>query len=272
MLGKLMKHEWKMSWKIPTGLCAVLLILSAVAGLSFCSPMWESKLGGLDMLLVLFVFSYYFAIVAVSVGVMLYIAVRFYKSMFTDEGYLTHTLPVSVHQLLISKILVMAAWTLLSTIAILVSVFIFAGMGFLFLAKGEIDFMFTVRRLFYEWQTLLDMNFFSFVGSMAFMMIASLISGVMMIVGSISIGQMVQKHKILGSIGAYFGISTITQIIIISGMVPLMLGMENMLEKTSNVFAIVTPLYWFSSLISIVISIGLYFLSAFFIRRKLSLD
>lgn len=272
MLGKLMKHEWKTTWKIPTGLYAVLLIISAFAGLGFSSPMWESKMSGLDILMVLLILCYYFAIIAVSVGVMLYIAVRFYKSMFTDEGYLTHTLPVSVHQLLISKILIMLAWTLLSFVAIVVSVLVFAGIGLMFLAKGEIDIVYTIRRLLLEMRGWFDMGIISFIGNMILMMIVSLFSGVMMIVGSISIGQMVKGHKILGSIGAYFAISTIIQIVAMVGLIPLMFRMEDAMESTNNVFVVMSPVYWVISLISIVISVGLYFLSAFLVRKKLNLD
>ena len=95
MLGKLLKHEWKSVWKIPTILLCVLMGLAVLAGLGFASPIWDSGLEGLGVLAVLSWMVFYFAIMGVSMGIMLYLAVRFYRSMFTDEGYLTHTLPVT---------------------------------------------------------------------------------------------------------------------------------------------------------------------------------
>ena len=113
MLGKLLKHEWREIWKIPAILLGILLVVSVFAGSTFFAPVWDSELSGLGILAMLVWMLYYFAIIGVSIGVTLYLAIHFYKTMFTDEGYLTHTLPVTSHELLLSKILPMMAWQML---------------------------------------------------------------------------------------------------------------------------------------------------------------
>lgn len=53
---------------------------------------------------------------------------RFYQTMFTNEGYLTHTLPVSVNQLVLSKLMISIFWYILGT-AIFTFVALFAQPG-----------------------------------------------------------------------------------------------------------------------------------------------
>ena len=124
MLGKLLKHEWKSIWKIPTILLGALMGLAVLAGFGFASPVWDSSLDGLGVLAVLTWMLFYLAVLGVSLGIMLYLAVRFYRSMFTDEGYLTHTLPATSRQLLLSKVLIMAAWIFLSMVGVFASILI----------------------------------------------------------------------------------------------------------------------------------------------------
>ena len=71
MLGKLIKHEWKAMWKIPTILIAALLGIAVLAGSTFISPVWRSKMSGMDVFTVLVWLLFYFAIIAVSMGNML---------------------------------------------------------------------------------------------------------------------------------------------------------------------------------------------------------
>lgn len=278
MLGKLLKHEWKESWKIPVVLIGILWILAAMAGLTFISPMWQSELAGLNVLMVLVILAFYFSIIGVSIGIMLYMAIRFYKNMFTDEGYLTHTLPVSTHELLLSKIMVMSAWIFLSMAAIVVSLLIFGCLAAVFLMPEGHSFanlLKDLNRLVHEFILYLDKGVMSFIGSLLFLAVVSIISGTMMIVGSISIGQMVKKHKILGSVGAYFALSTVIQIVSTVVLIPLMFYWSRRYEtytSADNVFQIIAPMYLLIGILSLGISAGLYFLSEFLIRKKLNLD
>lgn len=273
MLGKLIKHEWKSMWKIPTILIAALLVIAVLAGLPFISPVWRSGVGGLELFSVLVWLLFYFAIIGVSMGIMLYLAVRFYRSMFTDEGYLTHTLPVTVHQLLISKSIVMMIWIFLSMVGICISILIFGSMAIFFL-----NFELSLRDLWTGLLWEIKMGTFSGMGpsfvnfalSIIFMLIASTVNGAMMITGSISLGQMVSRHKVLGSIGAYFAINTVVQIASMVVMMPMMLRLG--FEQTNNVFQILTSVYWGMGVLSILVSVGLYFLSEYLIRRHLNLD
>ena len=274
MLGKLLKHEWQSVWKIPAILLGILLVISVFAGTTFFVPIWDSELSGLGILAMLVWMLYYFAVIGVSIGVTLYLAIHFYKTMFTDEGYLTHTLPVTSHALLISKILPMMAWQMLATVAILVSVAIFGNMAILALNSDGLTFREIYGQIF---EVLAEEGFFGnmsligFITSMLCAFLAGIVSGAMMIVGSVSIGQMVGKHKVLGSIGAYFAINTVVQILSGIVFVPVVvIKVSN--EMPESVFDVLTPCYFGMSVLAILVSIGLYFLSEYLIRRKLNLD
>lgn len=270
MLGKLLKHEWRSTWKIPTILIGLLLILSFFSGLTFASPLWQSEMGGLELLVIMVWLVFYFALIGVSIGITLYMAIHFYRSMFTDEGYLTHTLPVTSHQLLISKIIPMMAWAALSTLGVMASIGIFGGMAILFLMPDR-SVLEVIRDgfRFFEEQGLFDMGHAAWGISLLFIGIAGLISDAMIVVGSISIGQMVNKHKVLGSIGAYFAINTVIQVCMSCTSIPFMF---NSVNSADHVFEILTSTWWIMGVVSLLVSIGLYFLSEYLIRKKLNLD
>lgn len=271
MLKKLLKHEWAASWKIPTILLGALLVISVFAGFTFVAPVWESEMSGLSFLLVMVWMLYYFAIIGVSIGVVLYLAIRFYKNMYTDEGYLTHTLPVTSHQLLWSKMIPIAAWNVIATVGILISVCIFGCMAVLFLQPDGMGLFETISFVIEEMVAELGIeNIGAFVLSMIITGIAGICSGTMLLVGSITIGQMVGKHKVLGSIGAYFAINTVMQFVASACMIPYMFNAA--FEETDNVFAISTPTYFMMAVVYIVMSVALYFISEFIIRKKLNLD
>lgn len=62
-----------------------------------------------------------FSLVGISTGTQLFISVRFYQSLFSDEGYLAFTLPVTPGQHLLARTLVGGLWALIDTVIIFAS-------------------------------------------------------------------------------------------------------------------------------------------------------
>ncbi|MCM1135810.1 MAG: hypothetical protein NC400_09590 [Clostridium sp.] len=275
MLGKLLKHEWKAIWKVPVLLIGILMAAAVMAGSTFLLPIWDSDWIGLPLSGVMLIMMFYVAILTVSVGITIYFAVRYYKSMFTDEGYLTNTLPVSSHQLLLSKAITMMAWNLISILAIVLSVVIFAGIVVMAVARPEINT--TLQefvRDFVEldiWDSPYMREFNIFCVSIVVLGLAGSFSGTMEMIGAITLGQMVRKHRILGAIGAYFAFNSIIQIISTAVLMPIMFST---LEHTSadTPFPLMSAMYLVLAAISVLIGIGLYFLSEYLIRKQLELE
>lgn len=275
MLGKLLKHEWKAVWKIPVLLIGILLAAAVMAGFTFHLPIWDSEWVGLPLSGVMMIITFYVAIIGVSLGITIYFAVRYYKNMFTDEGYLTNTLPVSSHQLLLSKVITMFSWDIISIIAIAASVAIFMGMIILaFMEPGDGK---TIVDGFWElfdmsiWDSPYMQEFEGFCVSMIVMVLASAFSNTMTIIASVTIGQMVRRHRILGAFGAYFAIGTVMQIISTVILFPYMIStFDNVYVETP--FPLMTVMYLIISAVSVIIGVGLYFLSEYLIRKQLELE
>lgn len=284
MLGKLLKHEWRAVWKVPTLLIAVLLLIAAAAGCTFALPIWDSEWIGLPLSGIMMIVMFYFAMIAAGIGIMIYLAVRYYKNMYTDEGYLTHTLPVTARSLLINKVITMTAWNLIGGIAVIVSLFVFGGVAFLALVSKDSSFarelveaivqLPAALRELWDEPALRGIN--GFCASIVFLVLASSFSGTMMIIGSINLGQMVRKHRILGAVGAYFAINFAMQFLTTIIIMPIMMmrinsAIDDMYMEVSP-FPVMTPMYVITGVISLGVAIGLYFVSEYLVRRQLELE
>ena len=112
MLKKLLKYDFKAVFRYWWMLLPTLPVLSILLGLAIRFLMSEEYLEGdtllaslLVMAAVLFLF---FGIILVSASALvtpILSLIRFYKHLYTDEGYLTFTLPVKRSTLLLSKVL-----------------------------------------------------------------------------------------------------------------------------------------------------------------------
>ena len=277
MLGKLLKQEWRSLWKVETLILGILMALTLLAGATLVLPIWKSGWVGVQISMMMVILLYYAGVIGASLGCVLYLGIRFYKSMYTDEGYLTHTLPVTSHQLLLSKALVMMAWNLISTIVILGSMLVFGLMVASVL--GAEDIIRSFREAYLEFRRLWVIGELRGIGtffiSLVLFVLTSCISGPMMLIGAITIGQQLRNHRILGSIGAYFGLNTGLQIILTIAMLPsmvkLMLDVEK-LNSFSSVIGFYNVMYFSMCVIYLAVSVGLYFLSEFLVKKKLELE
>lgn len=129
MLGKLIAYEFRGVWK-PALIILVIMAVAGVAGSMSLATVdaltdnysYSSSDVTTDLSIVLTLFTLFagFIVWAGVVGLFIVTVVRFYRTMFTDEGYLTLTLPVSTAALVMAKHLVgfviMAAGTALAII------------------------------------------------------------------------------------------------------------------------------------------------------------
>ena len=82
-----------------------------------------------------------------------------------------------------------------------------------------------------------------------------------------------RKHRILGAIGAYFAINTVVQMVNTMVMMPMTFGsMNNMWWDMDSPFPIFTGFYTVMSLVFVAVSVGLYFLCEYLIKRQLELE
>lgn len=280
MLKKLIKYEWK-------GLIfpfVIMLIVLAGTTLLTCAviltinPKYDESVQVYSaMALMLSIFLYYFGMIGCTLGTTLIIAIRFYKTCYTDQGYLTHTLPVTTHQILIAKIAIAFFVNILMALAILFSVFIIIQVGILHITSFYTDSpelkwifkdMFSI--VLDEFANVFGIHLPSFLIYMILYSIISEIANVVIIFGCISLGQLYAKHRILGAIASYFIVLFIEQIFGWFTSVPI--SARVLSAKYTTVFDILSPTMNLSLLFIVMLAVFMYFANIHMMTKKLNLE
>lgn len=276
MLGKLIKHEWRSVWKILGGVNLFLILYTFAGVLSFHSSIWHSTNSIIEVLLVLASIFYFISIAAIGIIVIAYITVRFYRNIYTDEGYLMHTLPVSQKELIFSKLLIAFIWTAITEIVIFISVVSIA------LTVLSVKDGMKITNMWSAFFKIIANNSVWFKETFGisvttgtiFTLIAGIVSifqSILMIYTAISLGQLLQKHKILGSFLSYIGINAVFQFLQSIIMIPMMFSFDTS-ATLPEIFASIFPYYYLAIGESIILSILFFFLTEYLMKKKLNLD
>ena len=224
----------------------------------------------------------------ISLGTFAIIVIQFYKTMVSDEGYLTHTLPVTVDQLLISKGLAGFIWNVIAIIAmaLVVLLFIFLTLVttgaihsdmWLDIAKGWNSFvseMSSALKLVYG---DIMTSFILWGIELIIALIIGTFTKLFLVYLSIALGQSVKGHKFLWSTIFYIciliGTSMISQVV--TTILMLIFGVSS----GSDVFSSTSYLNFTmhgSMLTGIVLSAaylaGSYLLSRHMLKNRLNLE
>ena len=195
MFWNLVRYEFKNVNKWYLALYGAVLAISVLIGIfiSSLNPSYNPDNTGYLIFFLILVFG--------GLSVTLWIATifliirRFKGSVYDRQGYLTLTLPVSEHQIIIAKLLGGLVWSILSYIVFILSILII-----FFLTPIEKDFTalynFISPYLSYGWLYALSL----FVGSIAWILSIYL---------SISIGQLFNEYRTAMGILAYIVISIV---------------------------------------------------------------
>ncbi len=224
MLGRLMKHEWK-GMLAPLVIMACLLLGITVFTCTVIINMnteldeiIENFSTAVSMMTFLL---YYAGIVGCVIGITMVIAVRFYKTCYTDQGYLTHTLPVSAKQLLTAKTVTAALSYLIIILLVYISVFVTLST---FIAQAfDEDWDFLLNSFVAVLRDSLGLHnaYPLFIIYWSCCIIVSLICSVIGLMGAISLGQLYTKHRVAGAVIAYLAIRIVrrffTQVVILLG-------------------------------------------------------
>lgn len=70
------------------------------------------------MFAAIFVVLFFLSVMALAAVTVVVIVYRFYKNLLGSEGYLMHTLPVTVHQLIWSKLIAAVVWMAVTSVCI----------------------------------------------------------------------------------------------------------------------------------------------------------
>lgn len=142
----------------------------------------------------------------------LYMAfMHYYRNFFTDEGYLTFTLPVRTSKLLLSKFLAVITTAATAACVTLLNLFMIVFFG-------------TSPTEFFNIDVFVTDDLLAFFGNLDIDVVESLayafnglsqgIFSIIVVFLSITVGSiMAKKHKIVSSIAAYYVITTVTSLV-----------------------------------------------------------
>ena len=191
MLGKLIKHELQRTYKLMLISHGFVLILSILLGVVLNIQMSATnfELNLPNVLLIGGMIFQFLLIGALSFGVQLYIAIRFYRNLFTDEGYLMFTLPTTPTTLLHSKLITGSIWYIFNIIMTFINLICLLFIIFLNSEAQELYYIINTM-LGSPWVFLL----FTLIG---------LFSNLLMCYACVCIGQLFNKNRVVVALVAY---------------------------------------------------------------------
>lgn len=272
MLGKLIKYDFKALSRYLIAIHIMLLVTAALGRFLFIGRLVDNPNSLSDtgtIIMSIAILLYVILFMTALFGTLLVIAIHFYKNLYSDEGYLTHTLPVSRTQLLISKTVSGSVWMLADIILVILSVLI------LVIYKPL-----TREFAAHKDEALREMGFPGGVGfgriilMIVLLLVIGAVSNVVMIYVSVTIGQLFSNHRVLGSIVAYFSINTILSVI--GGAVGAVYSISAIAgadtASDSFVYQLYIRTYLFALILDLVIMVVSYIVTQLLMQKKLNLS
>ena len=261
MLRKLIKYSLNPSAKIFILLHAAFLLVCAAARLlvmdrlDFHAPA-ETLIAPITVMLVLGTF----LISALSLCTSLLITFRFYRNLFSREGYLSWTLPVSGTTHLWAKII---SGYLLAALDMII---IYAGI--LLLVTGR-NVTAAYQPVAPEMAEAIGMPLSSFGLCVFIFCVIGGISSVLLIYFSICVGQLFPAHRVLCAIAAYFITSFVIQIAVLVimaalGMLDYGTGTDTLADE---MFSLLVP----NTIFALLLCIAQYAAVHYIMNKKINL-
>ena len=268
MLGKLMKHEFRATARLILPLYLVVVALSAFTRVSN----WileKNQNDALSMLSGLFLFLFVVSLFASVIFAVVMMVVRFYRNLMTDQGYLMFTLPVSLHQLLWSKLFVAIIW-FIGTIL----VDILAGVIVTYESGMAGDLYRGLRELFSQLTTYYALNGTAFVLEATLATLVTMLVGCLCFYAPISIGHSFANHKTLLSVVFFFAIQFVLRILSVFGLASMACSFPSAGYgmAANNAIAVIHGFAWGFIAYEAVLGAILYFVTWLMLRRHLNLE
>jgi hypothetical protein len=261
MLNKLMKYELRANTKLLIPLYSILFIIAIVSRIFYTFKDYGYLV---DTFIQFFAFIQVTFIFVIMIITVLYMIIRFYKNLLTDEGYLMFTLPVKTHHIITSKLLTTLFWILVSIIVALISLVIPFGTPETFLTVTQ-----HLKEAIQAANTELGGNFALLAFEFIIIMLLGMIGNILIIYVSIAIGQLFSKYRIIASFGAYMVIYTVLQFLMIIPLAVFGVMFRGWTPQVSDI-----PQVIFTAVI-VILSIGcagFYYATHYIFKRKLNLE
>ena len=271
MLGKLIKYDIRSTWRDFAG-----VYLSIILGVIIVPQLFNHFNSETINLLAGFIGT---AIVITTIVIMIMMLFRIFNTnVFSKEGYLTMTLPVSSTQIVISKLLVSTMWIILTGFVSVIGILIFV------LNLGSVPPV-QITEAIGDLLSLLNGHRVLTIALLIFMLIVSAVKEIAKLFLACSVAhlKMLGRARIFVGILTYFVLSWAETLILevvsnIAMLLPNYPEIESQLRSLGNISAIDQYLGLFNTLIGISILCGAVLIALYsagvigMLNHKLDLD
>ena len=196
MFWNLVRYEFKNVNKWYLALYGAVLALSGLIGIQAKTynnlPIKESQ----PILLVFLALVFGGLMITLGISTLILIIRRFKGSVYDRQGYLTLTLPVSEHQIILAKLLGAFIWSLISSAVLVLSIYIIL----VIIEPNSVNFL-AFKDLFQQYLDSIGLYLISFI--------LSTISGILCIYLALSIGQLFNEYRTALAVLAYIVIQIV---------------------------------------------------------------
>lgn len=270
MVKKLLKHELIYYARIFVLFIPIVLVISAVTRFffGFESENYLVRIAFGGSVLMLFMACFALMILSTVVSV-----VRFYKNMYSSEGYLTFALPVTNAQHIFVKLLgsvICSAACLLTVVLSVIIVLSGEPLAQLFAElKEELSFIFPGAQAIHLVLLTVEFLIVTVLGS---------VLNTLLYYACITVGQTAKKNRILLAVGAYFIYYIATQIVttvitIIVTVLSITGLFNNLIEWATNHVVAISHIYLLAIIIiASVMSAAFWLVTQWIMTKKLNLE
>ena len=227
MVRKLFKHE---AAAYLHTLLPMNLILIGIALLTRIVWIFESKTVAFNIIGTSSIVALVIAMLVCIVMSAAFAVIRFYKNLFTCEGYLTMTLPVTTGQHITVKLLSAVLFNLMTVVAVVLAACISMAGDMIvevFKAGGYL-----LKRYFQEFGA----EGAGYIAELVILILVVVATQFLLFYACISVGQLARKNRVLAALGVYFGYYLFCQIMGTVFMVIVMLCADTELFRMIGQF------------------------------------
>lgn len=261
MLSKLIKYDLKAVSPVLLAIHGAVLILSLL-GHFFMSLLHIRPFD--TIFSSVYTVTFLTAIGAVALATIIYLGMRYHRNLYTDEGYLTNTLPVTANCHVLSKYLCGVLWTFLDAAVILLSVFI--------LLNDQLSEFFQAVST-----NIPGTLFLLTIATVVLELFISCLS----VYCAVAIGNLFHGHRVMGCIGGYILLYLINQVIGLILVIPLFTNETIRNAETADatspevlyeVSQVLGRILILSLILSLIIGIIYYIVCVKLLDKKLEMD
>ncbi|MDO4313582.1 MAG: hypothetical protein Q4C52_10910 [Eubacteriales bacterium] len=268
MLAKLIKYDFKALNRFLIIIHIMLLIMAVLGRVTFVGVIMRnvdamSEFETIVMTAGILVYALMFMVAVLGTEIL--VGVHFYRNLFSDEGYLTHTLPVSRGQLLMSKTISGSLWILIDQILLILS-------GVILVYTKEVAEL-LVNYKDRIWKAVgfpAGMGYGTILLVLFILCVVSALGNALMIYVSVAVGQLFSNHRVLGAIVVYFGIGIVVGVV--SGIFGASIAITDVVQETVSLYQLYVKLFGLSFGIEIAVAVIGYFITYLLMQKKLNLN